>query len=263
MRDLVIGDIHGNAIALDQVLKRSKYDPSKDRLITIGDYTDGYPESAQVIQKLIDFQKESGGRNVHLMGNHDEWTLDLLTTHLKSVKAQNSVLVMHNWSNQWIQGGQATYNSYAHFKGDYDEHVDFLRSLKYYHIENDIAFVHGGWNYQIYTSVEEQFAYDKSELVWNRTLWERAMHLQYLINKQYDVSLDKKKFGKYDTIYIGHTATVNDFPNQLGVKCCNVINVDSGAGWMGVLTCYDITNNIIYSSDHSTNLYPGYVPRKK
>ena len=49
-----IGDIHGGLKALQQLLERLDYS-NKDTFILLGDYVDGWSESAQVIQYLIEF----------------------------------------------------------------------------------------------------------------------------------------------------------------------------------------------------------------
>ena len=48
-----IGDIHGGLKALKQLLERLDYS-DKDTFIFLGDYVDGWSESAQVIQYLIE-----------------------------------------------------------------------------------------------------------------------------------------------------------------------------------------------------------------
>jgi serine/threonine protein phosphatase 1 len=52
-RTLVIGDIHGGLKALIQVLERAKV-TSNDTLIFLGDYVDGWSDSPQVIDFLME-----------------------------------------------------------------------------------------------------------------------------------------------------------------------------------------------------------------
>ena len=52
MRTLVIGDIHGGLKGLHQVIDRAEITTS-DKLIFLGDYVDGWSESAPLIQYLI------------------------------------------------------------------------------------------------------------------------------------------------------------------------------------------------------------------
>jgi len=51
-RTFAIGDIHGGLKALLQVLNQLEV-KEEDTLIFVGDYVDGWSESAQVIQFLI------------------------------------------------------------------------------------------------------------------------------------------------------------------------------------------------------------------
>ncbi len=55
MRTFVIGDIHGGLIALKQVLERASV-TNKDTLIFLGDYVDGWSQSPQVIDFLIELK---------------------------------------------------------------------------------------------------------------------------------------------------------------------------------------------------------------
>ena len=52
-RILVIGDIHGGLKAINQVFERAKV-TTDDRLIFLGDYVDGWSESPQVLDFLIE-----------------------------------------------------------------------------------------------------------------------------------------------------------------------------------------------------------------
>ena len=52
MRAFVIGDIHGGLKGLLQVLNKLEI-TEEDKLIFVGDYVDGWSESAQVISFLI------------------------------------------------------------------------------------------------------------------------------------------------------------------------------------------------------------------
>lgn len=51
-RDFAVGDIHGCFTALQRGLDHIQFDPSKDRLFSVGDLVDRGPESAQVLEWL-------------------------------------------------------------------------------------------------------------------------------------------------------------------------------------------------------------------
>ena len=57
MRTFAIGDIHGGLKALIQVLNKLALKEG-DQLVFMGDYVDGWSESAQVIQFLIAMSKK-------------------------------------------------------------------------------------------------------------------------------------------------------------------------------------------------------------
>ncbi|MET0243730.1 MAG: metallophosphoesterase, partial [Flavitalea sp.] len=51
-RKIVVGDIHGALRGLEQLISRIKpvYD---DEFVFLGDYVDGWPDSAQVVEYLL------------------------------------------------------------------------------------------------------------------------------------------------------------------------------------------------------------------
>ena len=55
-RTLVIGDIHGGLKGLVQVLERAKV-TKDDTLIFLGDYVDGWSETAPLLDFLIELNK--------------------------------------------------------------------------------------------------------------------------------------------------------------------------------------------------------------
>ena len=57
-RTLVIGDIHGGLRALPQALERAHVHDT-DTLIFLGDYVDGWSESAQVVEYLLELEKNT------------------------------------------------------------------------------------------------------------------------------------------------------------------------------------------------------------
>src|SRR3989338_3312194 len=148
MNRFVIGDIHGAHKALLQCLGRSKFDPAKDLLISLGDVCDGWPEVRQVIDELLRLQNLKV-----VLGNHDAWALQWMQTGWKG----------HEWVSQ---GGSGTLESY---RGDRQNvpksHVDFLQSAApFFELDNKL-FVHGGID--PYLELAEQ---DPELLLWDRDL---------------------------------------------------------------------------------------------
>ena len=69
MNTFVIGDIHGGMRALTQILEKAKISKA-DRLIFLGDYVDGWSESPQIINFLIELSKTHDC--IFIRGNHDQ-----------------------------------------------------------------------------------------------------------------------------------------------------------------------------------------------
>lgn len=126
-RTLVIGDIHGGLKALKQVLERAAV-TSGDTLVFLGDYVDGWSESAQVIDFVIALSKTQ--TCIFIKGNHDAWCEEWLRTG-----ASNSTWLFH--------GGEETVNSYTNTDSDVRlQHLNFFELMPYYHIdENNRLFI--------------------------------------------------------------------------------------------------------------------------
>ena len=82
MRLYAIGDVHGRLDCLtlmhEMIADEIAHDrPADWRVIHLGDYVDRGPQSAQVLDFLIE-AKVGDPRNIALMGNHDEGMLQFL-----------------------------------------------------------------------------------------------------------------------------------------------------------------------------------------
>src|SRR3989338_4647510 len=127
MKRFVVGDIHGGHKALVQCLKRSKFNPEKDLLISLGDLCDGWPEVNKVIDELLRI------KNLKLiLGNHDEWTL----------RWMKDGWMEDIWTSQ---GGLATMAAYERDRSSVPEsHKDLLKSAVLFLKLDNKLFVHGG-----------------------------------------------------------------------------------------------------------------------
>jgi len=56
-RTLCIGDIHGSAKGLKQVLERCNWNPETDKIIQLGDVADGWSETSECVDILLDIKK--------------------------------------------------------------------------------------------------------------------------------------------------------------------------------------------------------------
>ena len=96
-RTITIGDIHGGLRALKELLVLVKPTPT-DSLIFLGDYVDGWSESAQTVQFILELRVTIPC--IFIKGNHDVWCEQWLRSGVSDAK--------------WLlHGGQETLDSYA------------------------------------------------------------------------------------------------------------------------------------------------------
>ncbi len=235
MRTLVIGDIHGGLRALHQILQRAEV-TTKDRLIFLGDYVDGWSQSPEVIDYLIELNSKQNC--VFIRGNHDE----LLLSWLNESK-DNQMWYKH--------GGEATVMAYANVsENDKQKHIAFLKSLvNNYLDEQNRLFVHAG-----FTNMNGiDFEYSPLMFYWDRTLWETALSLDKNITKT-DLFYPKR-LTLYHEIFIGHTP-VTRIGKTVPIQMANVWNVDTGAAFLGPLTIMDVNSKEFWQSEPLPHLYP-------
>jgi serine/threonine protein phosphatase 1 len=221
-KTFVIGDIHGAWIALQQCFERSSFDRNHDRLISLGDACDGWPQVYEVIEELLKVK-----HLVYILGNHDQWTLEWVETG--------------NEPYIWLsQGGQATIESYK--EGVPLHHVRFLSAAKTYHQEGNILFVHGGLD------TGRKLADQETEVL----LWDRSLAME-----AFDRSMENPaaRLTRYKEIYLGHTPTLS-FGSTEPLHACECWLMDTGAGWSGCLTMMDIATKEFFQSDPAPSLYP-------
>jgi serine/threonine protein phosphatase 1 len=242
MRTLAVGDIHGGLTGLTQLIERAKVNP-KDKLIFLGDYVDGWSESAQVIQCLIELSKTN--TCIFIKGNHDVWCEQWLASGFV-----NEVWYQH--------GGKETIESYSKFsEEEKKQHLVFFESMSLYHVDNEKRlFVHAGFT-SMY-GVEREFQIQS--FYFDRTLWEMALTMDKSIKKDSKRYPDRLKH--YSEIYIGHTPTINYHKHE-PMNAANIWNVDTGAAFTGKLSAIDINTKEVFQSDSLPFLYPNEHGRNK
>ncbi|RYF89890.1 MAG: serine/threonine protein phosphatase [Chitinophagaceae bacterium] len=244
-RTIAIGDIHGAVKALTQVIDLIKPGPG-DEFIFMGDYVDGWPDSAEVVDFLIQFQKTN--RCVFIRGNHDVWC----ELWLQGNKPDTI----------WLQhGGKATIESYGRLPDESRyEHLEFFAQLENYKVDaENRLFTHAGYS----TLEGPAYEFRDGQYSWDRSLWETAFKMQ---QKQKETNINPadypKKFQLYKEIYIGHTPTI--FYNiATPVHALNIWNTDTGAGFDGKLSAIEINSQEIWQSDPVPELYPGITGRAR
>ncbi|MQP23909.1 serine/threonine protein phosphatase [Flavobacterium sp. LMO8] len=237
-RKLVIGDIHGGLKAVQQVLKRANV-TDKDILIFLGDYVDGWSESPNVLDFLIELQKKQ--KCYFIRGNHDELLLDWLLGNTENIDEKL-------W---FTHGGEATVLSYQKIEASTKEkHIQFLKSLQDYYLDDENRlFIHAGFTNM--KGVEHEFF--KPLFYWDRTLWETALALDNQLSK--DAITYPNRLKIYNEIYIGHTP-VTKIDESVPVNRACVWNVDTGAAFKGKLSIMDVDTKEFWQSDALPDLYP-------
>jgi serine/threonine protein phosphatase 1 len=235
MRTLVIGDIHGGLRALHQIMERAKV-TTNDTLVFLGDYVDGWSQSPQVIDYLIELKTTHNC--ICIRGNHDELLLEWLD------KSKDNLL----W---YKHGGESTVLAYESVSSETKKlHIEFLKSLDNYYLDTENRlFIHAGFTNM--NGVE--FEYFPKLFYWDRTLWEMALGLDKKIKKD-DLSYPQR-LTLYKEIYIGHTP-VSRINKTMPVQMANIWNVDTGAAFKGPITIMDVDTKEFWQSEPLPNLYP-------
>ncbi len=130
MKYYAIADIHGRLDLLEKAHEAILGDanPWEDyKIVTLGDYIDRGPKSAQVLDFLID-------SDIHcLKGNHED---------MMSLVVSSPAPMMVNW---WYgNGGDTTVASYGGWEGIKREHIRWIDELPLYLETEKQVFVHAG-----------------------------------------------------------------------------------------------------------------------
>ena len=230
-----LGDIHGQKAFLDDALALIEADGGPDaQIVFLGDYTDRGLHSKDVLETLIEGQKE--GRNwIFIKGNHDLFFSNFVKSGNQFHHRVKSGI---NWLNTRL-GGMATLASYGvtadidptfiQNQGELEQieewlidgvhhdakalsavarahvpqhHLDFLDGLPLSYETDDLIFVHAGLRPNV--AFADQ---DPEDLIWIR---------DGFMDSTFD-------FGRI--VVHGHTAL--DAPKHFG----NHIDLDGGAGY--------------------------------
>lgn len=202
-RIIAIGDIHGEFNLLINLINKLKnnFNLSKkhDKIIFLGDYIDRGGKSFDVINFLIEFEKEY--KNViFLKGNHEQMFLN----YLAQISQDDIGLFLYNGGYQTLDN----YKKHGYLINSASDipksHLTFYHSLKSIYKTKDYIFVHAGIN-----------PYFKDNE--NSHLWIR----DEFINSKVD-------FGKL--VIFGHTIYEKPLIHK------NKIGIDTGAFYHGKLT---------------------------
>jgi serine/threonine protein phosphatase 1 len=206
-----IGDIHGCAQKLRELIGLIAANHEKDTLIFIGDYIDRGSSNREAVDYVLQLKQEF--KNVVcLLGNHEQMLLNYL-------EGENEEMYLYN-------GGKFTLSDYGIKSSDSpdvrkkkipEEHLLFYQSLLPYHQTKDYIFVHAGLIPGI--SIDKQTTDD---LLWVRYKF---------IDSDYDLGR---------RVVFGHTPMSNPLIME------NKIGIDTGAVYGGKLTCLELPKVKIY-----------------
>lgn len=148
MRTFVVGDIHGRCAQLLNLLDMLPRDP-KDTLVFLGDLIDRGADAPGCVDHVMKLCNDNPERVICLRGNHEQMLMDF-------IDGEQSI-----WLTP-IVGGERTYEQYtgqspgADLDRDFEdmrvtleravpaEHLEFMRSLPFYHEDEHAIYVHAG-----------------------------------------------------------------------------------------------------------------------
>lgn len=239
-RTFAIGDIHGGLKALQHLLEKLRLNPN-DKLIFLGDYVDGWSESAETIFFLMELSQRY--ECTFIKGNHDE--------------------LCHNWlvtgehTSEWVlHGGTATKESYALFsKAEIETQLPFYDNLENYVVlEENKLFLHAG-----FTNLKgPHLEYFSKMCYWDRTLWELALSIHPDMSVEDEYYPPRLKL--FQEIYIGHTP-VTRIGKTTPVKAACVWNIDTGAAFRGPVSAINIDTKEVVQSNPVYTYYPEEMGR--
>jgi len=234
-RTFAIGDIHGGLRAVKELLDIIAV-TENDHLIFLGDYVDGWSDSAETVFFLMDLKKKY--KCTFIRGNHDDLCYEWLKTGVHT--------------EEWvIHGGQATMNSYARFsKEEIETQFSFFENLENYVVlNNEKLFLHAG-----FTNIKgPEHEYFSKMLYWDRSLWELALAVKDKVSKEDEFYPNRLQLFK--EIYVGHTPVTRIGKTEpVNAEC--VWNVDTGAAFKGPLTAVNIDTKEVFQTTPVYQLYP-------
>lgn len=169
MSIIAIGDIHGCAKSLDELLERLS--PSADdHLVFVGDYIDRGPDSKGVIDRLLELRKTHNC--TFLRGNHEVFFLN----YLDGLRQDEEV-----WR---LNGGVQTLKSYRDENDQIvipPEHVAFIRNTELYLDSPSYFFVHAGLQPELTIAQnlaepsEKTFLWDRGHYSARFLAWEKPV----------------------------------------------------------------------------------------
>ncbi|MDY3521949.1 serine/threonine protein phosphatase [Riemerella anatipestifer] len=159
MNKFVMSDIHGCFYTFSEILNKIGFTKS-DNLYLLGDYINKGPRSREVVDFIINLQKE-GYKIEILKGNHEEMIFDSINL------------------DDWTIGEAETLRSFniSHLNQLEDKYLNWFSKLKYFKNDENYIFVHAGLNFK-----NENPFDDKNSMLWINN-WYDTINYKWLQNK--------------------------------------------------------------------------------
>lgn len=221
-RTFVLGDIHGELEALEQVFALASFDFDKDVLVQIGDLCDRGKSSFEVVELLKQCRQL-----VLIEGNHDQW--------LKAYVEFRDPEPDKTWLQQ---GAMDTLASYAKHGADPVIHQPFYAAQVPYFVDDDRnCFVHGGFDRSLPIAAQQA-----DMLAWNRTMADEMMEAE--------PGSILATADQFNHVYFGHTPTTY-WGETKPITRGGFTNIDTGCGKGGLLTLMDIRSGEYWQSERT------------
>ncbi len=236
-RDFVVGDIHGHFELFDLLLKDIEFDPTVDRMISVGDTIDRGPES----ERALYFWKQSWFYLVR--GNHEAMlagSADLLT----------------GMSNLWMKnGGEWSFDVPESMLDEMAEMYDYLPytiSIETPHgnvgvVHADLP-THGNWT----KLIKDLQKHKIKEKDLKTLLWSRDTYRKYRMSLEYGGAFKESFVEGIHKVYVGHSIVRN--PVLFG----NTMFIDTGAYCNGKLTAIDLMTEDVIIVQPKCNEYESF-----
>src|SRR5262245_54175913 len=166
MATIAIGDIHGNLLALNDLLDKIRGESGLgDTVVFLGDYIDRGPDAKGCVDAILEFQRQAESEVVCLMGNHEDWFLRTLRNHsrhswvlgmeafdtIRSYSAEAAVALREAMASAGaaLYLGQCALPYEVFIDRMPAEHIQFFERLRLSCQTADCLCVHGGLDTRI------------------------------------------------------------------------------------------------------------------
>ena len=234
MRTFVVGDIHGRCAQLLNLLDMLPRDPESDTLVFLGDLVDRGADAPGCVNHILNLCRENPERVICLRGNHEQMVMDFLDGHstmwLTPVTGGERTYEQYTGQSPWTDPDQDLEDMRVTFERAFPvEHLEFMRSLPFYHEDEHAIYVHAGLDEGKHPSESSE-----TSLLWMR-----------------DMDFYKNYHGK--PCVFGHTPTpllpLRGRLGRHGIYISNsAIGLDTGYNQQSPLSCLSLPDFSLYQT---------------